>query len=206
MEGPKLCNKCQVYKNIIDFHKHRNQCKLCQKEYLKNWYKNNKENRQKYRENNKERIKEYEKKYRENNKDYKKVQKKKWNENNKNHMKAYNEITKEHRNECRRTRYNTDSNVRMRDLLRSRLTMALNGKTKSESTLELLGCPITFLIFYLRSQFQGGMTWNNIEVDHVIPCCSFNLENEDEQKKCFHFTNLQPLWVEVNREKSGKSY
>jgi hypothetical protein len=30
----------------------------------------------------------------------------------------------------------------------------------------------------------------------------FDLSKEDEQKKCFHFTNLQPLWKEENFKKS----
>ena len=30
------------------------------------------------------------------------------------------------------------------------------------------------------------------------------LANDDELKKCFHYTNLQPLWAKENRKKSGK--
>ena len=42
------------------------------------------------------------------------------------------------------------------------------------------------------------MTWENHgiiwEIDHIKPCVSFDLSLEEEQKKCFHYINLQPLF------------
>lgn len=32
----------------------------------------------------------------------------------------------------------------------------------------------------------------------------FNLPIEDEQRKCFHNTNLQPLWAKENLAKGAK--
>ena len=34
------------------------------------------------------------------------------------------------------------------------------------------------------------------------PCSSFDLSKEEEQIKCFHYNNLQPLWSKLNRMKS----
>ena len=51
------------------------------------------------------------------------------------------------------------------------------------------------------------MTWENHgkwHVDHIKPCCTFDFSKEEEQKKCFHYTNLQPLWAEENLVKAGK--
>ena len=53
------------------------------------------------------------------------------------------------------------------------------------------------------------MTWKNWGVkgwhlDHIIPCASFDLSLPEEQKKCFHYTNLQPLWAEDNLSKGSK--
>jgi len=44
-----------------------------------------------------------------------------------------------------------------------------------------------------------GTAWH---VDHIRPCASFDLSDPEQQRQCFHFTNLQPLWDEINLEKS----
>lgn len=107
-------------------------------------------------------------------------------------------------------RIETDIFYRIRRTLRSRLTNALKGKgAKSQKTLELLGCSVEQLKQHLEMQFQEGMDWSNYgkhgwHVDHIIPCVSFDLFDPEQQKKCFHYTNLQPLWAEDNLKK-GKT-
>lgn len=73
--------------------------------------------------------------------------------------------------------------------------------------MELLGCDINFLRGHLESKFQKGMTWENYNhkgwhMDHIIPCAVFDMTNEEEQRVCFHYTNLQPLWAKDNISKS----
>lgn len=75
--------------------------------------------------------------------------------------------------------------------------------------MELIGCDIEHLIKHLESQFRDGMSWDNYgikgwHIDHIIPCNAFNLWNPEEQKKCFHYTNLQPLWASENLAKSDR--
>jgi hypothetical protein len=93
--------------------------------------------------------------------------------------------------------------------LRCRLYHALiNQKAdKLHRTKKLTGCEFDFLKEYLEAKFTEGMTWDNHgtwHIDHIRPCCSFDLTTEEGQKTCFHYTNLQPLWAHDNLSKGGK--
>jgi len=51
------------------------------------------------------------------------------------------------------------------------------------------------------------MSWLNYgiggwEIDHIKPCCHFDLSKPEEQEKCFHYSNLRPLWATENRSKA----
>jgi hypothetical protein len=90
---------------------------------------------------------------------------------------------------------------------RTRIWIALKGHIKSDSTMDLIGCSRKHLMSHLESQFQSGMTWANYgdwHVDHVKPCASFDLSSPGQQAKCFHYSNLQPLWAADNFQKSDK--
>ena len=93
--------------------------------------------------------------------------------------------------------------------LRSRLGNAIKRKnaTKRKSTLELTGCELSFLKGYLESRFEESMTWENHgewHIDNIKQCSSFNLVDIEEQKRCFHYSNLQPLWKIDNLTKGNK--
>jgi hypothetical protein len=58
-----------------------------------------------------------------------------------------------------------------------------------------------------EKKFKPKMSWNNYgkwHIDHIKPCCSFNLSKSEEQRKCFHYSNLQPLWAKENLSKGKK--
>jgi hypothetical protein len=93
--------------------------------------------------------------------------------------------------------------------LRGRVRSAILGNIKTENTLNLVGCSIEQLRGYLEKQFTKGMSWKNYgyhgwHIDHIRPCTSFNLSNPQQQKQCFHYTNLQPLWAKDNLRKNNK--
>ena len=141
------------------------------------------ENSKKYYHNNKEKSAEYQKKYRKKNKE--KINKK------------------------IREKYNSNPNVRLASNLRKGIRQALKGKHKSEHSIVLLGCTIGEFKRHLESQFEWDMTWKNYgyygwHVDHIIPCASFDLDDPDEQLKCFNYKNLQPMWAEDNFRKGSR--
>jgi hypothetical protein len=91
--------------------------------------------------------------------------------------------------------------------LRSRLKEALKKFKKSKSTEKLVGCSFENLKKYLELKFTEGMNWKNHgkwHIDHIVPCSSFDLSKEEEQRACFHFSNLQPLWAKDNLVKGCK--
>lgn len=97
-----------------------------------------------------------------------------------------------------------------KSLLRTRVLSALRGKgVKSHKTMDLIGCTIEHLKLHLQSQFKPGMQWNNHgpkgwHIDHIVPCARFDLSKPEEQKRAFHYTNLQPLWAHENQAKRDR--
>jgi hypothetical protein len=89
-------------------------------------------------------------------------------------------------------------------MARGRIRKALKaqGAVKTVATVKLLGCSVEFLRRHLEAKFRDGMTWENYgphwHVDHIKPCAKFDLTQPEEQRACFHFTNLQPLLAHEN--------
>jgi len=100
-------------------------------------------------------------------------------------------------------------NYRIETRLRARCRNAVMAAAakKASKTLTLVGGNWQSVREWIESKFTQGMTWNNIgmwHIDHIKPCASFNLSNPEDQMKCFHFTNLQPLWAKDNLSKGCK--
>lgn len=108
-----------------------------------------------------------------------------------------------------RKRFWSCAQFRLAKRISNRIQMALKGGHKKSRSTDLLGCSIEDLKMHLEKLFRDGMSWENMgewEIDHIRPCASFDLTREQEQFKCFHYTNLQPLWALENRIKSDKYY
>lgn len=106
-------------------------------------------------------------------------------------------------------KYNTDPYFKVVCYIRTRISKLLKQKNadKYNKFYTYLGCSKQDFILYFQAKFKEGMTWENHgewHIDHIKPCASFNLLDENEQKKCFHYTNLQPLWASENLSKGSK--
>jgi hypothetical protein len=104
---------------------------------------------------------------------------------------------------------NQNLNFKIGLIIRYNMAAALKKNWKSGHTIDLLGCSIGWLREHLENQFKVGMTWDNHglhgwHIDHIKPCASFDLSKPEEQKKCFNYKNLQPLWAKDNLRKSSK--
>jgi len=92
--------------------------------------------------------------------------------------------------------------------LRQQLRQFLGSKNKGSPEMrELIGCSVSELKKHLEAKWKLGMSWDNYgqwHIDHIVPCAAFDLTNEDDRKRCFHWSNLQPLWAAENFAKSDK--
>lgn len=91
---------------------------------------------------------------------------------------------------------------RLRCLVRN--TIVAFGGRKSDMTSELVGCSVQKFIKHMESQFVDGMTWQNIHIDHRVPCSAFDLTDPKQQRLCFNWRNCQPKFKRDNIAKSDK--
>lgn len=87
------------------------------------------------------------------------------------------------------------------------LSKAKRSVKKADRLWGLVGCTRLELQAHLERQFKQGMSWLNYgqwHIDHIRPCCSFDLRDPEQQYACFHFSNLQPLWAVDNLRKQGR--
>lgn len=111
------------------------------------------------------------------------------------------------RGKVRSKRYYATEKVRIRTRACNRIAKVLGEIKRADTSSNLLGCNVDELMEHLKSKFTEGMSFDNYgewHMDHVIPCCAFDLTKPEEQYKCFHYTNIQPLWAKDNEKKGGK--
>ena len=185
----QLCTACNKKKDVSEFYPSYQytggrKCKPCVKEYSRKHHKKSYENRKQhfktYYQKNKERAKKYQIKYRKEN----------WEK-----IKEYRRTPEVHL--ARQQRKYISSRIKK------------SGGVKQQSSGKYLGCTTEELMVHLEKQFQPGMSWDNHgydgwHVDHIRPCASFDLTDEEQVRKCFHYTNLQPLWAKDNLRKGSE--
>lgn len=111
----------------------------------------------------------------------------------------------EYRTNYYRTRRINDPYFRLSANIRGRISKAIRRNSKRGKSLELLGCSVEFLKRHLEKKFLPGMTWDNYgsewEIDHIVPCSLFDMNDKWHQFVCFNWRNLQPLWTKDNQVK-----
>jgi len=90
--------------------------------------------------------------------------------------------------------------------LRTQLRSLIRNLNPSKRIIDIVGCDHMSLKQHIESKFKQNMNWDNYgkhgwHIDHILPCRSFDLTLESEIRKCFHFSNLQPLWASENWSK-----
>lgn len=191
INSTKTCRVCKVEKEINDFVKSKRICKLCQKEYLKKRYLENKENelmksKIRYQEN-KEEIKKKNSYY------------------SKNNREKINSRSREYKKRVLKNdplwllKNRISSGIR-RLTIKKGLTKTFSVRKNWEN---ILGCSVEQFVYYIESQFLEGMSWENSKlwhIDHIVPQ-SF-AESIEEVIMLNHYTNLKPLWEKDNIIKS----
>lgn len=206
---------------------------LAKEKSKKQYWKNREENIKKAREyhnSHKAEISAKNKKFREENKELVKARKhadyikhkesiaikqKAYREANKEKLaKYFSEYGKKKRAEKREylRKYNKDRcerdvEYKLLKRLRFRIWLAVSTNGKSKKTIDLVGCSIPELKSHLESKFVDGMSWDNYgewHIDHIRPCASFDMSDHEQQKLCFNYKNLQPMWGLENISKGGK--
>jgi hypothetical protein len=127
-------------------------------------------------------------------------------QSNKEKHKEYQEKHKEKWKCLKREAYANDVQYKITQTLRNRFYMVLKKGIKTSSILDIIDCSVKEFQIYLEKQFTPEMNWENHgdiwEIDHIIGCVNFNMECIEEQKKCFHYTNMQPLFKTSDIAKS----
>lgn len=108
----------------------------------------------------------------------------------------------------RKEKYRRDPQFRLRVSLRNRIGKFFRRASKPVSTQELIGCSFADVKQWLEKKFEPGMTWGNQgpvwHIDHIRPCAAFDLTDPKQQRLCFHYTNLQPLFASENCSKGAQ--
>lgn len=175
--------------------------KISDQKYINNNKEKIKENFEKWIEINKEKHRKTTMKYKEKNREKILKYSNEWNKNNSDKIHNWN-----------KEQYQNSSEYRIKSILYVRLNQALKAQDspKFHHTLDLIGCTPEFLVNYLEEKMSDDMKLNRdlVDIDHIIPINTFDLNNVEEQKKCFHYTNLRPIFRKDNqsRPKDGSDF
>jgi hypothetical protein len=193
----KNCTKCEESKPLSDFYlsktgKYRSSCKKCDNAMSRA-----------YKAKSKAHISEYNKNYKVEHKDEISVYNHQYHKENKKNI-------MERHKKTRRIRRENDLNFKITTDLRSNLYKYIKSEGKQLKEMEkILGCGWDSFDLWLTYQFDDNMNFENYgkywTIDHVNPCCNFDLTQEDDKCVCFNWSNLRPVLKMDNSKKVGKT-
>lgn len=98
-------------------------------------------------------------------------------------------------NRRHKERKQTDPQFLIVTRLRTRLGefMKLTNGTKAAGTMELVGCTKEYITTYLQQQLPDGESLKDYSIDHIFPMSMYDMTDPAEQRRCMHYTNLQPM-------------
>ncbi len=121
------------------------------------------------------------------------------------YMKKYK---KKYRKTEKNMAYERSPQRRISCAIRQRFSKALKRSKRSPLIEELTGLSAELLKRHIDAQFDSNMSWSNYgsywHIDHIVPCAAFDLSSTEQQKKCFHYSNLRPLEAKENLKKGAK--
>lgn len=224
----KICIKCQIEKNILDFHidkrskdGHSIYCKSCNCEHAKIWRDLNPgrsavtkkrcreskplkyiETIKTWLQKNKERVSKNERLYREKNKESLAISRKLWMENNKDKVKSVSRRAN--------IKYRSNPRGKLRCLIGTAIWRSLKDNKGGRIWESLVGYDVETLKQHIEKHFTKDMNWENfmqgkIHIDHIIPVSAFNFETSKDLdfQRCFAIKNLRPLWAKDNLRKGA---
>jgi hypothetical protein len=132
-----------------------------------------------------------------------------WRKENKDKINIINtkyrnsEDYREKQNTIKRKIYNNNVQEQLRNKYRSKLRYFL--KSNKEIYSDIFGCYNSHFKKWIEFNFESNMNWTNYgkvwNLDHIKPCSSFDLENEQNIKLCFSWKNTIPSYIKQNLEK-----
>ncbi len=161
-----------------------------------------------YERLNKKNIRDRKKEYYKKNKDKIDKRKKEWMKNNPEKWKAYFQRYYK-KNKDKIVAYGSDwerkmkiesENFAIRKALRSRLKQAFKNYSKfgKTNTSDKYGVDYDAIIEHLKPFPKDRSLYH---IDHILPCCSFDLTDLEQVKKCFTPENHQWLLIKDNLQK-----
>lgn len=176
----KICSKCKETKQLTEFRVGRGECLDCERAFGRKYNQDHQDIRKKWQEENKEHFDDL-------------------------RAKRYQRKKEEIRDKYN-TRYNEDPCFHIHKLLQRRISASIS---KIKSTKKYVGTKYENIAKWLEFNFTDEMTWENHgtywDIDHVIPICKWDLNNQEEIDICFNWKNLSPFECSKNRhEKRDK--